>query len=130
MLVVGIGHPRQRAHLAIGQPAIGKPALDLTDIRQSVANTQPLAHRAELGIDSLRDPMRATRRTVEGPLTREIELDQNMTKACMSSEMRRPAPMTSDRREDLGDNNAADIDKLRLLDFGVAMTQAYERSRS
>src|SRR5438034_6771987 len=75
--------------------------------------------------------MRATRRIVEGTLTREIELDQNVTKACMSSEMRRPASMTSDRREDLGDNNAADIDKLRLLDFfGVAMTQADERSRS
>ena len=76
VLIVGVGDPGQRPDLAVGQPPIGEAASDLVDRRQGVADTQPLAHGAQLDIGAVRDPMRATRRVVEGPLTGEVEVDQ------------------------------------------------------
>ena len=76
VLVVGIGDAGQCADFAVGQSAVGEAAGDLVDRRQGVADAQPLADRAHLGIGALRDPMRAAAGVVEGPLAREVELDQ------------------------------------------------------
>jgi hypothetical protein len=76
MLVVRVGDASQCPAFAVGQAAIAEAASDFVHRRQGVADTQPLARGAQLGVGARRDPMRATGGVVERPLAGQVELDQ------------------------------------------------------
>ena len=98
-MIVRVGEPGQREDLAIGESPIGKSLRDFVDTGEGVADTKPFPHRAQFGVDSVRDPVRATGSVVECPLAADVELDQQRMNADMSSDSRRAASTTADRSD-------------------------------